>query len=82
MKYLKFFYWKEINFCLKCIKDSQGLHIVEHLQRTKREYKNLKTQEIHQIFIKMNYSMIYKFFDKKTSGSGIKNQNISNKELA
>ena len=26
--------------------------------------------------------MIYKFFDKKTSGSGIKNDNISNKELA
>ena len=27
-------------------------------------------------------SMIYKFFDKKTSGSGIKNENIFNKELA
>ena len=26
--------------------------------------------------------MIYKFFDKKTSGSGIKNEHISNKELA
>ena len=26
--------------------------------------------------------MIYKFFDKKSSGSGIKNENISNKELA
>ena len=26
-------------------------------------------------------SMVYKFFDKKTSGSGIKNENISNKEL-
>ena len=26
-------------------------------------------------------SMIYKFLDKKTSGSGIKNENISNKEL-
>ena len=25
--------------------------------------------------------MIYKFFDKKTSDSGIKNENISNKEL-
>ena len=24
-------------------------------------------------------SMVYKFFDKKTSGSGIKNANISNK---
>ena len=27
-------------------------------------------------------SMIYIFFEKKTSGSGIKNENISNKELA
>ena len=27
-------------------------------------------------------SMVYKFFDKKTSGSVIKNENISNKELA
>ena len=26
--------------------------------------------------------MVYKFFDKKASGSGIKNENISNKELA
>ena len=26
-------------------------------------------------------SMVYKFFDKKTSGSGIKNESISNKEL-
>ena len=26
--------------------------------------------------------MVYRFFDKKTSGSGIKNENISNKELA
>ena len=27
-------------------------------------------------------SMVYEFFDKKTSGSGIKNENISNKQLA
>ena len=27
-------------------------------------------------------SMVYKCFDKKTSGSGIQNENISNKELA
>ena len=26
--------------------------------------------------------MVYKFFDKKSSGGGIKNENISNKELA
>ena len=25
--------------------------------------------------------MVYKYFDKKTSGSSIKNENISNKEL-
>ena len=25
--------------------------------------------------------MVYKFFDKKTSGKGIKNDNISNKQL-
>ena len=27
-------------------------------------------------------SMVYKFLEKKTSGSGIKNENIPNKELA
>ena len=27
-------------------------------------------------------SMVYKFFDRKISGNGIKNENISNKELA
>ena len=27
-------------------------------------------------------SILYKFFDKKTSGGGIKNENMSNKELA
>ena len=27
-------------------------------------------------------SMVFKFFDKKASGSGIKNENISNKQLA
>ena len=27
-------------------------------------------------------SMVYKFFDKKASGSGIKNENMSSKELA
>ena len=27
-------------------------------------------------------SMVYHFFDKKAFGSGIKNENISNKELA
>ena len=27
-------------------------------------------------------SMVYKFFDKETSGSSIKNENIENRELA
>ena len=27
-------------------------------------------------------SMVYKFFDKKTSGGSIKNENISNKDLS
>ena len=27
-------------------------------------------------------SMVYRFFDKKTSGGAIKNENMSNKELA
>ena len=27
-------------------------------------------------------SIVYKCFDKKTSGSGIKNENVSNKEFA
>ena len=26
--------------------------------------------------------MVFEYFDKKTSGSGIKNENMSNKELA
>ena len=32
------------------------LHIVpvDHLQKTKKEYKNLEKQEIHDIFIKTN----------------------------
>ena len=36
------------------MKDSQDLHIVliDHLQKTKKEYKSLKKQEIHDIFIK------------------------------
>ena len=27
-------------------------------------------------------SMVYKYFDKKTSGGAVKNENMSNKELA
>ena len=103
--------------------------LLDHLQKTKEKYKNLKKQETRYIYESnldkacfqhgMAYgdfkdllrrkesdkilrdkafniaknpmydgyqgglaSMVYKFFDKKTSGSGIKNENISNKELA
>ena len=103
---------------------------VNHLQKTKQEYKNLKKQGIHSKIIKkklhkacfqhdMAYwdlkdltrrtafdeilhdkafyiaknlkyvgyqrrlaSMVYTFFDKKTSGGTVKKENISNKELA
>ena len=111
------------------LKDHLILHIVlaDNLQKTKKEYKNLKKQEIHEIFLKtkldkacfqhdkayegfkdltrrtyfdkilrdkafnivkyLKYdryqrglaSMFYKFFDKKTSGSCITNENISKK---
>ena len=36
--------------------DNLDLHkvLVDHLQKAKRDYKNLKEQEVHNIFIKMN----------------------------
>ena len=87
---------------------------MDHVQK---KYRNLKEQEIHDIFIKNDIvfnitrrtasdkilcdkafdiakypkydgyqrglaSMVYTVFDKKNSGSGIINENISNKELA
>ena len=41
---------------MKYIEDNLDLHkvSVEHLQKTKKECKNLKKQEIHDIFIKTN----------------------------
>ena len=43
-------------FILKCISDNQGLLIVlvDHLLRIKKESKNLKKKEIHDIFTEMN----------------------------
>ena len=43
-------------FILKCISDNQGLLIVlvDHLLRIKKESKNLKKMEIHDIFTEMN----------------------------
>ena len=39
---------------------------MDHLQKSKKEYKNLKKEDIHDIFIKTNQ---IKFFDKKTSAT-------------
>ena len=46
----------EINSCLKSIPDSLDFPIVlvDHLLKTKEEYKNLKKQEIQDTFIKGN----------------------------
>ena len=124
----------EINLRLKCILDNQGLPIVlvDHLQKLKKEYKNLNELEIQDIYRNeldkvcfqddMAYgdftnlkrrtasdnvlrdkafnipknpkydehqrvwaSMVYKFFDKKTKGSGLTLANKSipqNEQLA
>ena len=49
-------YCLEINLCLKCISDNQGLLVVlvYHLQKVKKEYKRFKKLEIQDIFAKMN----------------------------
>ena len=39
--------------------------------------KNLK----YDVYQRGLASRVYKFFDKKTSGSGIKNENVSNQRL-
>ena len=104
--------------------------LADHLEKTKKECKSLKKQEIRDIFIKNKLhkacfqhdkscgdfkdltrrtasdkilrdktlnvaknpkcdgcqigfaSLIYKIFDKKSSGGGIKNKIVSNKELS
>ena len=33
--------------------------LVDHLQKTKKEHKSLKKQEIHDIFIKTNYIKLF-----------------------
>ena len=40
--------------------------------------RNLKQDGYQNVLVKI----VYKIFDKKTSGSGIKNDNIANKQLA
>ena len=42
---------------------------------------NIAKNPKHDRYQRELASMVYKFFDKKSSGSGIKNKNISNKEL-
>ena len=44
--------------------------------------KNLTLLKIENIIDNNVDSMVYKFFDKKSSGGGIKNENISNKKIA
>ena len=50
------FYQLVINLCLKCIYNNQDLLTVpvDHLLKTKKEFKNLMKQEIQAIFTKMN----------------------------
>ena len=59
---------------------------MDHLLKTKNEFRNLEKQEIQNTFTEMNNiaknpkydgyqrglaSMVYKLFDKKASGSGV-----------
>ena len=41
----------------ECIWGNLDLHVVlvEHLQKTKKEFKNLQKQEIQNVFIKTNW---------------------------
>ena len=43
---------------------------------------NIAKNPKYDRYIRGLTTMVYKFFDKKTIGSDIKNENISNKELA
>ena len=43
---------------------------------------NIAKNPKHDGYQRRLASMVYKFFYEKNSGSGIKNENISNKELA
>ena len=49
----------------ECIWGNLDLHLVlvEHLQKTKKEFKNLQKQEIQNVFIKTNW--IKFVFNKK-----------------
>ena len=57
--------------------------LVDHLLKTKKEFKNLKKEETQTIFTKISRnpkydgyqwglaSMVYNFLDKKSTGSGV-----------
>ena len=53
---IKKFLLVDISLYLRCLLDSQDLHIVlvDPLVRSKKEYKNLKKQEIQDILIQTN----------------------------
>ena len=61
-------------------KDSNRRKVFDKIVRDKASNitKNPKYIRYQRCFA----SMVYNFFDKKTSGEGIKNKNISKKELA
>ena len=61
-------------------KDSNRRKVFDKIVRDKASNitKNLKYIRYQRCFA----SMVYYIFDKKTSGEGIKNKNISKKELA
>ena len=54
MKQLGDFYKQEINLYLNCIEENVDLQkvLMDHLQKTKKVYNNLKKQEIQDKFIK------------------------------
>ena len=61
---------------LKKTGDSQYIYQILH-DKAFNSAKNPKYDGYQRVLA----SIVYKFFDKKTSGSGIKNKNISSKEL-
>ena len=61
-------------------KDLAGRIVSDKILRDKAF--NIAKNPKHDGYQRGLASMIYKFFDKKTSRSSIKNENISNKELA
>ena len=73
-----------------CFQHDMAYGYFKHLNRRTFAEKVLRDDEVFNIVKDPKYngyqhglaSMVYKFFDKKTSGSGIKNENISNKKLA